>query len=248
MKLARRETRVSARPGAMSTAVINVNELWKSYPMGKTRRPVLKGIALRIDAGEYVSIVGSSGSGKSTLLNVLGLLDQFDSGSFSLSGHDVHGLSDRQAAHLRNQYIGFVFQSFHLIGHKSALENVQLPLQYRRMKNRERRDRAVQVLERVGLADRMHHLPSELSGGQKQRVAIARALVTEPSLLLADEPTGALDSVTSSAIMDLMEALVDEGRTLVVVTHELEIAARTHRVITLKDGVVERDDRSRSLP
>ena len=221
--------------------MIEVRQLTKSYAVGDRQVPVLKGIVLDVDDGELVAFMGSSGSGKSTLLNVLGLLDRHDGGTYRLGGELVEGLTEARSAELRNRWIGFVFQSFHLLPFKTAAENVALPLTYRRMPRKERVQRALAGLERVGLADWADHLPNQLSGGQKQRVAIARALVTEPRLVLADEPTGALDSTTSLEIMDLLREVNEAGNTMVVVTHEPEIAARCDRTIRLRDGLIERD-------
>lgn len=221
--------------------MIRVRELTKAYTVGDRQVPVLKGIDLDVADGELVAFMGSSGSGKSTLLNVLGLLDRHDTGTYDLGGERVEGLTEARAAALRNRWIGFVFQSFHLLPFKTAAENVALPLTYRRMARRERAERALAGLERVGLADWAHHLPNQLSGGQKQRVAIARALVTEPRLVLADEPTGALDTTTSYEIMELLQEVNAAGNTMVVVTHEPDIAERCHRTIRLRDGRIVSD-------
>ena len=199
---------------------------------------VLKGIDCSIAPGELVAIMGSSGSGKSTLLNVLGLLDDFDSGTYHLDGQDMSGLSEKQAARYRSEFLGFVFQSFNLIGYKTALENVALPLYYQGVNRKERQDKAMRFLEKVGLADWSHHLPNQMSGGQKQRVAIARALIANPRVILADEPTGALDSTTSEDVMELLKEINREGITIVIVTHEHEIAEQCHRIIRLKDGQI----------
>ena len=213
----------------------------KSYTVGSNSLHVLKGIDLEIEAGEMVSIMGPSGSGKSTLLNVLGILDSFDSGTYRLGDQLIEGLSERRAARFRNQLLGFVFQSFNLIPFKTALENVALPLYYRGVRRKRRNEVAGEYLERVGLLDWADHLPSELSGGQQQRIAIARALINEPKVILADEPTGALDSQTSREVMELLQQINEGGTTVVIVTHEHEISEMTDRVIHLLDGVIGED-------
>ena len=224
--------------------MLSLRSIEKSYPLAGGQLPVLKGIDLIIEQGEMVAIMGSSGSGKSTLLNVLGLLDNFDDGSYHLDDVDMSELSERQAARYRSRFLGFVFQSFNLIAFKSALENVALPLFYQKIPRRERQKRALAMLDRMGIADRAHHLPSELSGGQKQRVAMARALITSPRVILADEPTGALDSVTSNEVMDVLREVNSTGITVIIVTHEADIAARCDRTIRLKDGRIIEDGNS----
>ena len=219
--------------------MIRLEKINKSYRMGKSALHVLKNLEMEVEAGELVSIMGSSGSGKSTLLNVLGLLDGYDSGGYYLEDQLMRDLSERQAATYRNRFIGFVFQSFNLISFKSALENVALPLYYQGVPRRRRNRVAMEYLERVGLRDWAEHLPSEMSGGQKQRVAIARALIGKPKLILADEPTGALDTETSYQLMDLLREINQTGITILVVTHEHDIAERTDRTIRMRDGVVE---------
>ncbi|MBI1268640.1 MAG: ATP-binding cassette domain-containing protein [Cryomorphaceae bacterium] len=219
--------------------MIKLADVRKSYGSGKNLFPVLKGIDMDVEQGELVSIMGSSGSGKSTLLNVLGLLDSYDSGKYLLGGTDMSNLNETTAAQYRSKYLGFVFQSFNLINFKSAVENVALPLYYQKVPRKERNAMAMDLLDKVGLTDWANHLPSEMSGGQKQRVAIARSLITKPRLILADEPTGALDEQTSHEVMDVLKEVNKEGITMIIVTHENEIAAMTQRVIRLRDGLIE---------
>ena len=216
--------------------MIKLNNIKKSYPVGGGSLEVLKGIDLNIKAGEMVSIMGSSGSGKSTLLNILGILDDFDSGEYYLDGQLIDHISEKNAAHLRNTFIGFIFQSFNLIPFKNAMENVALPLYYKGVNRKKRNALALEYLEKVGLRDWAEHMPSELSGGQKQRIAIARALITNPKVILADEPTGALDSTTSYEVMDLLKKVNAEGMTVIIVTHEHDISEMTERLINLHDG------------
>ena len=219
--------------------MIQISNLHKSYVMGSNSLHVLKGLDLDIDEGEFVSIMGSSGSGKSTLLNILGILDDYDEGSYYLGGRLMQGLNETKAAMTRNEMIGFIFQTFNLISFKNAVENVALPLYYQKVSRKKRNLIALEYLDRLGLKDWAHHLPSEMSGGQKQRVAIARALISKPKIILADEPTGALDSTTSFEVMDILKEINDQGKTVIIVTHEHDIAAMTKKIIRLKDGVIE---------
>ena len=223
--------------------MIKLINLHKSYPMGKESLHVLKGLNLHIKEGEFVSIMGSSGSGKSTLLNIVGLLDNHDEGEYFLNGQLIENLDEKKAAILRNKFLGFIFQSFNLITYKNALENVALPLYYKGIARKERQKIAMEYLDKVGLRDWANHLPSELSGGQKQRVAIARALVTNPKVVLADEPTGALDSSTSHSVMELLKEINREGMTVFVITHEEDIASETDRIVRLKDGIIISDEK-----
>ncbi|MBH70082.1 MAG: macrolide ABC transporter ATP-binding protein [Flavobacteriales bacterium] len=221
--------------------MIDIRDLNKSYPIGNTSLHVLKGINLKINEGELVAIMGSSGSGKSTLLNIIGMLDNYDSGSYNLDGVKINNLDETTAAKYRNQFLGFVFQSFNLINYKTAQENIALPLYYQGISRKKRQNIAIEYLDKVGLKDWSEHLPSELSGGQKQRVAIARALASNPKVLLADEPTGALDSKTSEEVMGLIKSINADGKTILVVTHEVDIANMCKRIITLKDGIIMKD-------
>ena len=223
------------------SAVISIADVWKTYVMGTQDVHALRGCSLEIERGEYVAIMGPSGSGKSTLMNVIGCLDAPTKGTYHLDGRDVSRLDDDALAAVRNGLIGFVFQTFNLLPRQDCLENVELPLVYAGISRKERRERAAEALTAVGLGDRMDHKPSELSGGQRQRVAVARALVNRPAILLADEPTGNLDTATSDEIMRLFERLYRQGNTLIVVTHEDDIAAHARRIVRLRDGQVETD-------
>ncbi|MGC6421503.1 MAG: ABC transporter ATP-binding protein [Flavobacteriaceae bacterium] len=227
--------------------MIKINDLHKSYKMGSSSLHVLKGIDFEVEEGELVAIMGSSGSGKSTLLNIVGMLDIADTGLYELDGVPIENLDETKAAQYRNKFLGFVFQSFNLINYKSALENVSLPLYYQGQKRKERQKTSLEYLEKVGLKEWATHLPSELSGGQKQRVAIARAMASQPKVLLADEPTGALDTKTSYEVMDLIQKINQEGKTILVVTHEPDIANMCQRVVKLKDGVIVEDKKVKQV-
>jgi putative ABC transport system ATP-binding protein len=230
----------------VSDAIIKLQGITREYLMGGERIRALAGVDLTINRNEYVAIMGPSGSGKSTMMNVLGCLDTPSGGSYWLNGHEVSRMADDDLARVRTREIGFVFQTFNLLPRATALANVELPLVYAGVTSRERRRRAESALSRVGLGERMHHKPNELSGGQRQRVAIARALVNEPSILLADEPTGNLDSTTSIEIMRVFGQLHAQGQTVVLVTHEPDIAAHAHRVVVLRDGLIDTDRRNAS--
>lgn len=221
--------------------MIDLKDIVKIYRTGGEELVALKEISLHIAEGEFTSIMGPSGSGKSTMMNILGLLDRFDSGTYILNGQNVTGLSDNESAHVRNKEIGFVFQSFNLMPRMTILENVELPMVYAGIPAKERKERALKALDRVGLSDRIKHRPNEISGGQKQRVAIARAIVNAPAVLMADEPTGNLDSKTTLEIMRIFQELNAEGTTIVMVTHEPEVAAYTKRIVSFRDGEIQDD-------
>ncbi len=223
-------------------ALIQIRNLARRYVMGSDTVHALRGVSLDIEKGEYVAIMGPSGSGKSTLMNLLGCLDSPSDGSYNLNGKDVARMSDNDLAEIRNREIGFVFQSFNLLPRSDALHNVELPLIYSGMSRTDRRLRAHEALVQVGLADRLHHRPNELSGGQRQRVAVARALVNRPSIVLADEPTGNLDSRTGQEILNLFEHLSSQGNTIIVVTHEEEVAQHSHRILRIRDGLIAADE------
>ena len=227
--------------------MIRIKNLHKSYKMGDSSLHVLKGIDLTVEEGELVAIMGSSGSGKSTLLNILGMLDLADKGAYRLDNVLIKDLTETTAAKYRNQFLGFVFQSFNLISYKNAMENVALPLYYQGLGRKPRQQKAIEYLDKVGLKEWATHLPSELSGGQKQRVAIARAMASQPKLLLADEPTGALDSNTSKEVMGLIQQINNTGKTILVVTHELDIARMCKRVVKLKDGLIIEDQKVKQV-
>jgi putative ABC transport system ATP-binding protein len=227
------------------TSLISMSNIWKTYQMGEEKVHALRGVTFEVKKGEYLAIIGPSGSGKSTLMNLIGCLDTPSKGEYWINGKLVSEMNDDQLARIRNKEIGFVFQTFNLLARATALHNVELPLIYAGIRAAERHELAKKSLESVELGDRTHHRPNELSGGQRQRVAIARALVNHPSILLADEPTGALDTKTSYEIMNLFEKLHDEGNTIIVVTHEHDIAARAHRIITIRDGQIEKDEKTK---
>jgi putative ABC transport system ATP-binding protein len=226
-------------------ALISMRNLWKTYQMGTEAVHALHGVSFDVHKGEYIAIIGPSGSGKSTLMNLIGCLDTPSQGEYWLNGKNVSEMDDDELARIRNQEVGFVFQTFNLLARATALHNVELPLIYGGISSTQRHEMAKKALASVDLTDRMMHRPNELSGGQRQRVAIARALVNHPSILLADEPTGALDTHTSMEIMDLFERLHSEGNTIIVVTHEHDIAARAHRILSIRDGLIEKDEKIR---
>jgi putative ABC transport system ATP-binding protein len=225
------------------TAAIRLTDIHQSYGTGDATVHALRGISLTVAAGEYLAIVGPSGSGKSTLMNLLGCLDGASHGTYALAGIDVEALTEHELAMVRNRQVGFIFQSFNLVPRMSALANVELPLIYGKVPRAQRLERAAAALQRVGLTERMHHRPAQLSGGQQQRVAIARALVTDPTMLLADEPTGNLDSASTDEILGILDELADHGRTIVIITHEEAVARRAHRVLELRDGLIIADRR-----
>ncbi|MEO4006619.1 MULTISPECIES: ABC transporter ATP-binding protein [unclassified Flavobacterium] len=229
----------------MAKPIIEIKEITRDFPLGNETVYVLKGIDLTINKGEYVALMGPSGSGKSTLMNILGCLDTPTAGDYILNGKDVSKMGDDELAEIRNKEIGFVFQTFNLLPRTTALDNVALPMVYAGYSKSERIERATEVLNQVGLGDRMDHKPNQLSGGQRQRVAVARALVNRPSIILADEPTGNLDSKTSVEIMNLFNEIHANGNTVILVTHEEDIAEHAHRIIRLRDGVIESDNRNK---
>jgi putative ABC transport system ATP-binding protein len=232
----------SLMSGSRRAPVIELVDVHKTYAVGDIAVHALRGVSVRIERGEYVAIVGASGSGKTTLMNILGCLDMPTTGSYHLNGIDVRGLDEDTLADIRNRHIGFVFQSFNLIPRTRALQNVELPLSYAGVHRSARHDRALAALQQVGLGPRVHHMPSELSGGQQQRVAIARALVTNPAMILADEPTGALDTVSSAEVLGIFGRLSDQGRTIILITHEHDVAAHARRMIRISDGAILSDE------
>jgi putative ABC transport system ATP-binding protein len=223
--------------------VIDIRDVRKTYEIGDIAVHALRGVNLRVERGEYVAIMGASGSGKTTLMNIMGCLDTPSGGAYRLNGLDVRGIDEDDLADVRNRHIGFVFQTYNLIPRTRALANVELPLSYAGLPRPQRRQLALKALDRVGLADRVHHLPSELSGGQQQRVAIARALVTNPAIILADEPTGNLDSTSGAEVLGLFERLSDQGRTIILITHEDQVAKHARRVVRIRDGQIIADER-----
>jgi putative ABC transport system ATP-binding protein len=227
--------------------VLDIRDVRKTYSVGDIAVHALRGVSMRVARGEYVAIMGASGSGKTTLMNIMGCLDTPTSGTYLLNGLDVRGIDEDNLADVRNRHIGFVFQSYNLIPRTRALANVELPLSYAGLPRAQRRQRAMAALHQVGLADRMHHLPSELSGGQQQRVAIARALVSNPAIILADEPTGNLDSASGAEVLGLFERLSDGGRTIVLITHEDEVATHARRVVRIRDGEIIADERPETV-
>jgi putative ABC transport system ATP-binding protein len=237
-------TRVPRRGSHRPRAVIDVRDVHKIYEMGSVSVPALRGVSLRVERGEYVAIMGASGSGKTTLMNILGCLDTPTSGVYRLNGVDVRGINEDTLSDLRNRFIGFVFQSFNLIPRTRAIANVELPLSYGGVPRKLRRDRALEAMHAVGLGDRLNHAPAELSGGQQQRVAVARALVTNPAMILADEPTGNLDTHSGAEVLGLFERLSAAGRTIILITHEEEVAAHARRVIRVRDGQIVDDSRN----
>jgi putative ABC transport system ATP-binding protein len=240
--------RTARRPSQRPEAVIELRDVRKTYQMGQITVPALRGVSLHVERGEYVAIIGASGSGKTTLMNILGCLDTPTSGIYRLNGLDVRGIDEDALSDVRNLLIGFVFQSFNLIPRTRALANVELPLAYAGVARHDRRERALQALHRVGLGDRVNHSSAELSGGQQQRVAIARALVTDPAMILADEPTGNLDTTSSFDVMGIFDRLHRQGKTIILITHEDEIAAHAQRVIRVRDGQIVTDSRDGGAP
>jgi putative ABC transport system ATP-binding protein len=239
--------RARPRSSRAGVPVIDIQDVHKTYSVGDIAVRALRGVSLRIERGEYVAIVGASGSGKTTLMNIVGCLDTPTSGVYRLNGLDVRGIDEDSLADVRNREIGFVFQSFNLIPRTRAQANVELPLAYAGLSRGARHERALTALSQVGLRTRVHHMPSELSGGQQQRVAIARALVTNPAMILADEPTGALDTVSSAEVLSIFDRLNDQGRTIILITHEQDIAAHARRVVRISDGTIIADERGETV-